>query len=107
MLGRATAAATESAFHLTLATGPGHPLAALLAGKAAYRVPAPDVAGVDDGADNAQHHDGYAWESDRGDDAVHHSAQNLGGRGRCRSGDRCSLRHERRHHGDGKPHHQG
>jgi hypothetical protein len=71
VLGGPGTPATESGLHLTLATSPGHSLAALLARKAPHRVPASDVPG-----------DEQAWQRNCSNDAVEYPAQNVNGGGR-------------------------
>jgi hypothetical protein len=74
--------ASESGLHLALAASTRHAFAALLAGKASHRIPAPDVSGVNNGGDDYQDDDEHAWQSDCSKDTVEHAPDNLhpGGR---------------------------
>lgn len=82
VLGGSGAAPPEPGLQLAPAVGPGHPVAALLAGETPHRIPAPDVLRTDNGGEDEQNEDGQARERDRGDDAICQTAQNLrcGGR---------------------------
>ena len=76
VLGRAATAAPEAGFQLALAGGPGHAFTALLARETAQRIPAADVPAGDDCGGNAQDDGGHARERNRGNDVLHHAAQN-------------------------------
>lgn len=98
--------ALEPRLHLTLSAGPGHALAALLAGEAPHRIPAPDVPGVDDGAGNCQDYEEQAWQRDRSNDAVEQTADYVGAGRRQDSGSVC-LRHQRQDARGEQPHRHG
>lgn len=105
VLGGTATAAAEPHLQFTAAAGPRHPLAALLATEAPDGVPASDIPAVDDGGQNAEHHDGQAGKRDRGNDPVEQRPQNLPGRGGACPRDGCSPWHQCGYHGEGEPHH--
>lgn len=78
VLGGTGATAPESCLHFTQIGSSCHAFAALLARETSYRVPASDVLAVDDGSNDDQAHQKCAGQGDRGQNAVHHPAQDFG-----------------------------
>ncbi|WP_346960394.1 hypothetical protein [uncultured Arthrobacter sp.] len=75
VLGGSRAPTPESSLHLAQAAGPRHSLPALLAAETPDRVPASDIAGVDDRRNNEQNNEEYPREGNRSQNAVDKAAK--------------------------------